>query len=493
MSIRETNDSNNNNCLDEKLKLSKTTDSSNLIEWFKNLELFLKSKVNIYSEVIETRKVPVEWLEYYIPSEEEEDIANTNKIKLKLLTQKMDKQANLVDGWTKAKYVIASFIHRFISPNSLTLIEDKFRATWVPAVATNDVVSMLNIAETAHLLPGKISTQRDKELVREKRIRLSLEKSKTLDNFIKDIQDTDKLIVSVGLSDIADTSSEDEDDTNFFKKSNYNFLAKPIKLKPVNNLSNCSDSNSKVSSDSYYSIDDVRNQKVFKKSLNGYHVYNSSFHPGMFSRDRKRGFVANLLIDSDDEGFNSDTDNNTTSNLVFKDNDSEHDDNNSINSIVENIDQIIDNDNNKGVEDFFYNILQSSDELTIPDIPLDYTKVHDSPVPPIISKTTYYTDIDPIQKIKKKDIPDEPYNVQHWNGVIKYLHPLYGLSEYYKLYKQYNVGSYLFNKYIETIHVSTIYVDDCLLHIYNKGVVTTSKVKGLFTVLLKKPGLPNPT
>ena len=56
------------------------------------------------------------------------------------------------------------------------------------------------------------------------------------------------------------------------------------------------------------------------------------------------------------------------------------------------------------------------------------------------------------------------------------------------------MGSYLFNKYIETIHVSTIYVDDdCLLHIYNKGVVTTSKVKGLFTVLLKKPGLPNPT
>ena len=152
---------NSNNELEDKLKLFKNTDSSNLIEWFKNLELFLKSKVNIYSEVIETRKVPVEWLEYYIPSEEEEDIANTNKIKLKLLTQKMDKQANLVDGWTKAKYVIASFIHRSISTSSLTLIEDKFRATWVPAVAANDVVSMLKIAETAQLLSGKVSTQKD--------------------------------------------------------------------------------------------------------------------------------------------------------------------------------------------------------------------------------------------------------------------------------------------------------------------------------------------
>ena len=206
MSIRETNDSNNNNCLDEKLKLSKTTDSSNLIEWFKNLELFLKSKVNIYSEVIETRKVPVEWLEYYIPSEEEEDIANTNKIKLKLLIQKMDKQANLVDGWTKAKYVIASFIHRSISTNSLTLIEDKFRATWVPAVAANDVVSMLKIAETAHLLSGKVSTQRDKEAARRKRFDVSLQKSKTLDAFIKDIQEIDKLIVSVGLADISEIS-----------------------------------------------------------------------------------------------------------------------------------------------------------------------------------------------------------------------------------------------------------------------------------------------
>ena len=54
-----------------------------------------------------------------------------------------------------------------------------------------------------------------------------------------------------------------------------------------------------------------------------------------------------------------------------------------------------------------------------------------------------------------------------------------------------NVGSYLFNKYIETIHVSNIYVDDCLLHIYNKDVVTTSKVKGLFTVLFEKPVLHN--
>ena len=154
---------------------------------------------------------------------------------------------------------------------------------------------------------------------------------------------------------------------------------------------------------------------------------------------------------------------------MFKDNDSEHGDNNSINSIVENIDQIIDNDNNKGVEDVSYNTPQSSDEFTIPVIPLDYTKVHDSPVPPIVSIIACLcTDIDPIKTIKNKDISVEIYNVRH-----------------------YNVGSYLFNKYIETIHVSTIYVDDCLLHIYNKGVVTTSKVKGLFTVLFKKPGLHN--
>ena len=69
MQGKEFKDNSNNNELEDKLKLFKNTDSSNLIEWFKNLELFLKSKVNIYSEVIETRKVPVEWLEYYIPSE----------------------------------------------------------------------------------------------------------------------------------------------------------------------------------------------------------------------------------------------------------------------------------------------------------------------------------------------------------------------------------------------------------------------------------------
>jgi hypothetical protein len=90
----------------------------------------------------------------------------------------------------------------------------------------------------------------------------------------------------------AETSSEDEDDTNFFKKSSYHLFAKHIKFKPVNNLSDCSVSNSKVSNDSHYS-----------------------------SRDRKRGFFVNLLIDSDDESVNSDTDNNTTSNLMLKDND----------------------------------------------------------------------------------------------------------------------------------------------------------------------------
>ena len=55
-----------------------------------------------------------------------------------------------------------------------------------------------------------------------------------------------------------------------------------------------------------------------------------------------------------------------------------------------------------------------------------------SSVPPIASTITC-TDIDPIKKIKKKDIQVEIYNVRHCN-----------------------VGSYLFNKYIETIHASTI-------------------------------------
>ena len=54
------------------------------------------------------------------------------------------------------------------------------------------------------------------------------------------------------------------------------------------------------------------------------------------------------------------------------------------------------------------------------------------------------------------------------------------------------MDSYLFKKYIDINHFSNVYVDDCLLHIYNKGVVTTSKIKGLFTELLKKPGLSNP-
>ena len=110
MSIKETNNSNHyNHCLEDKLKLSKTTDSSNLIEWFKNLEIFLKSKVNKYSEVVKTRKVPLEWLEYYIPSLEEEESTGTSKIQLKILYHKMDDSKKLVDGWSEAKFIICPY------------------------------------------------------------------------------------------------------------------------------------------------------------------------------------------------------------------------------------------------------------------------------------------------------------------------------------------------------------------------------------------------
>lgn len=82
----------------------------------------------------------------------------------------------------------------------------------------------------------------------------------------------------------------------------------------------------------------------------------------MFStRDPNRSFVPNLLIDSDDEAFNSGTDD-TTANLMFKDNDSDLDDKNSINYIIlDNIDQIINGNKNEGEEDIIsYNILQSN-------------------------------------------------------------------------------------------------------------------------------------
>ena len=98
MSSKENTYNSNSYELEDKLKLSKSIDSSNIIEWFKNLELYLKSKVDIYSKIIELRKVPDEWLCQYFPTEEEEASANSSKIKLKLLSQKMDDQASLVSG-----------------------------------------------------------------------------------------------------------------------------------------------------------------------------------------------------------------------------------------------------------------------------------------------------------------------------------------------------------------------------------------------------------
>ena len=127
-------------------------------------------KVDIYSKIIELRKVPDEWLCQYFPTEEEEASANSSKIKLKLLSQKMDDQASLVSGWNKSKFIISSFIYRSISTKSITLIEDKFRTSWESAVSSNDIIKMLSIAETAHLLSGKVSTQRDKEAARKKKV-----------------------------------------------------------------------------------------------------------------------------------------------------------------------------------------------------------------------------------------------------------------------------------------------------------------------------------
>ena len=95
----------------------------------------------------------------------------------------MDDSKKLVDGWSEAKFTICPYIiYHSISSKSITLIEDKFRAQWEAAVTTNDVV------------------QRDKEAARRKRFDVSLQKSKTLDAFVKDIQEIDKLIVSVGLT-----------------------------------------------------------------------------------------------------------------------------------------------------------------------------------------------------------------------------------------------------------------------------------------------------
>ena len=101
--------------------------------------------------------------------------------------------------------------------------------------------------------------------------KVKLEKDKSETDNDKDIGDNNNNNINfLNSYTAAEISSDDEDDTNnFFKKPSYNFLAKPFKLKPVNNLSDCSDSNSKVSSDSHYSIDDVGNQK---ESLNGHHV-----------------------------------------------------------------------------------------------------------------------------------------------------------------------------------------------------------------------------
>ena len=70
----------------------------------------------------------------------------------------MDEQSYLVSGWTKAKFIISSFIYRSISFKSITLIEDKFRTSWELAVSSNYIIQMLSIAETAHLLSGKAST-----------------------------------------------------------------------------------------------------------------------------------------------------------------------------------------------------------------------------------------------------------------------------------------------------------------------------------------------
>jgi hypothetical protein len=196
----------NRDCLEEKFKLAKSSDSSNLIEWFLNLQLYLKSKVDAYSEVIELRKVPEEWLIKYEPTEAEEEAIGNSKIKFEIMKDRMRDSSKLVEGWKKAKFIISSFIERSISSKSITLIEDKFRTDWMIAKSTNDVVQLLAIAETAHLLSGKVSTQRDKEAARKRRFDLSMQKSKTLDNFIKDIQEVDKLIISVGLTDIAEIS-----------------------------------------------------------------------------------------------------------------------------------------------------------------------------------------------------------------------------------------------------------------------------------------------
>ena len=77
--------------------------NSNLQEWLEVLYLVAKKYFGIYAQAIKDRKIPIEWTDRYIPTEDERKVSAEDEFTKIELTEKVKVRANRLEGWINCK------------------------------------------------------------------------------------------------------------------------------------------------------------------------------------------------------------------------------------------------------------------------------------------------------------------------------------------------------------------------------------------------------
>ena len=100
----------------------------NLQEWLAVLYLLVKKHLGIYAQAIKDRKIPKEWTDRYVSTENERKAAAEDAITKIELTEKVKNRANRLDGWIDWKPSIVEYIvNALTEDSSISIIKDKYR------------------------------------------------------------------------------------------------------------------------------------------------------------------------------------------------------------------------------------------------------------------------------------------------------------------------------------------------------------------------------
>ena len=131
---------------EDRLKYDPTSGDNNLDDFTKKLEIALKVNFGIYSKIVRTGAIPVEW------TQEPEDLDSAAESALSTRERKArDAQERLVDGWKMAQLKMVPHILANISVSSQQRIDERHRDPFTTACLDNDIEQVWKIITDTHL------------------------------------------------------------------------------------------------------------------------------------------------------------------------------------------------------------------------------------------------------------------------------------------------------------------------------------------------------